>query len=389
MMRRLGLLSGSAAALMTLGCGTEVGDDYTGEVLLEINGSVETDLPIDEDSALVLTSPGPNGIHLVDGVIEGDFPSAFRFSTNELPPETESLPMGDKVVDVAWMGFAVVPADHPPSVPVTGESYWWESNPEGITAGRTWCQGAACSQPCAGGQGCYTQDLRCQATPCELVESEGDASILDESVSTVGREGELGVPGGGRYSWAIDCDVDSPDRCYRQVYRCDTSEAGENAIVELPLPLEGSPAQVLSCEVTDATGDASVRELNLMTSVEANFGVVWVSEDAEVEEFGALKAGYNIIKFYDSVESWIEFTRCMHHRAVEAMAEYNATHGTSYAPFVGATSYVEDSELRAELDVITDQVIVECQKQTGQGVVTDPAGADLAIEIVHVPDIHQ
>jgi hypothetical protein len=116
MIDRTRLLPFAAASCLALGCGAEVGKDYTGEVLLQFHGSVTYDAPIPDDSVLVLTYQNDNGdILLIDGLIEGAFPSAFRFSTTQLPPvvKEQDLAGDGKSLRVAVFDLAVVPANHP------------------------------------------------------------------------------------------------------------------------------------------------------------------------------------------------------------------------------------------------------------------------------------
>jgi hypothetical protein len=384
MLRRLFFAPWAVTPLLALGCGSEVGEDYTGEALLDFHGSVTSDMPIPDDAELVMTLSGPDGIHLIDGVIEGDFPSDFRFSTTSVPPETEDYLIGGKTVKLALMAFAVVPKNHPAIFPPSSEGINVNdsTDPGNVSVQRTYCQGAGCSnEPCTGGAGCYKQDLSCAVTPCELLDSEGDPAIKD-ILAAPQVSGEVCAPGDACYSWSITCAPDTIDSCYRDAYRCDMSGAGVNDFADL------FAATRFECEVIDELGDPSVPQQAIWSSVKSNFGIIWADQDAEDLEFGSLKAGYNIIKAYGSVAAWLDAAKCIQDRTLAAMVEYNDEHGTSYPPFVhnGSREGIDPAAID-ELNRLSDNIMFECEREAGAGPVADTAQQDLAIEIVHVTNL--
>ena len=363
-----------AAALVALGCGSEVGKAYQGEVLLEFRGSVTSDVPITDDSVLVLTYDTDGSELLIDGVIEGDFPSAFRFSTTKPPPVTEEFDLAGngELVKVAWFGLAAVPANHPailPSVAPTVEVDY--SNPAVIHVTRTYY----------GGTSPFNQDLSCQATPCQLLDSEGDASVLQDE-QTVGNANSSWFPNdAGFYSASITCDADAANKCYRDAYRCDTSTLGKNDLVY------GSD-EIFTCTVNQESGDPTLPGQSLDMSVKTNFNIIWVSQDVNDQQYGPLKAGFNIVQDQSSLAAWLNSWKCVLDRSLAAMAKYNAAHGTHYPPFItdslfGISPPDPSPQETEEISAIQDQIESQCAREAGTGVVTDSMKQNLAIEILH------
>jgi hypothetical protein len=376
MMRRSCLLP--VAAVAALGCGSEVGKEYKGEVLLEFRGSVTSDVPITDDSVLVLTYNTGRSELLIDGVIEGDFPSAFRFSTTKPPPgsDEEDLAGNGELVKVAWFGLAAVPANHPailPSVAPTVEVDY--SNPAVIHVTRTYY----------GGTSPFNQDLSCQATPCQLLDSEGDDASVLQAEQTVGNANSSWFPNdAGFYSASITCDAYAANKCYRDVYRCDTSALGKNDFVY-------EPDQIFTCTVNQESGDPTLPGQSLYTSVKANFSIVWVSQDVNDQHYGPygpLKAGYNIVQDQSSLAAWLNSWKCIWDRNLAAMARYNAAHGTSYPPYItyypfGTSPPDPNPQETEEISAIQAQIESQCAREAGTGVVTDSMKQNLAIEILH------
>ena len=389
MMRRSCSLLVAAAACFPLGCGSEVGKGYTGEVLLEFHGSVTSDVPIPDGSVLVLTYPTAQGQLLIDGVIEGEFPSAFRFSTTKLPPQTEEMDVAGngKLVRTASFGLAAVPANHPAMAHEVSEAYAtgdWYPDPTQVPVTRTYRTDGG-SGACTADTGCYTQNLTCQVTPCQLLGSDGDAAIKQEPIfaSQVAAD-NWGPRDDGYYSWSITCDALATDKCYRDEYRCDTSTLGKNDFVY-------SFNNIFTCTVNQESGDSTLPDQSLVTSVKANFGIVWVSEDVE-SEYGPLKAGYNIVQYQSSIAAWLDSSKCVEDRVLAVMAAYNTAHGTHYAPFIetlttGSSPPDPDPVARQEIADLTNPIYGQCAREAGAGVVPDPMQQNLAIEIVHTAKV--
>jgi hypothetical protein len=388
MMRRSCSFLVAAAACFPLGCGSEVGDGYTGEVLLDFHGSVTSDAPIPDGSVLVLTYPTAQGVLLIDGVIEGEFPSAFRFSTTKLPPQTEEMDFAGngKLVKTASFGLAAVQANHPAMAHEVFTNYAtgdWYPDPTQVPVTRTYRTDDGLGA-CTGGTGCYTQNLTCQVSPCQLLDSDGDAAIKQQQLFTQAVADNWGPRDDGYYSWSITCDPFAADKCYRDEYRCGTSTLGKNDFVYWL-------NNIFTCTVNQESGDPTLLDQSLTTSVKANFGIVWVSEDVE-SDFGLLKAGYNIVQYQSSIAAWLDSSKCVEARMLAAMAAYNAAHGTHYPPFIdslftGNSPPDPDPVARQEIANLTNPIFAQCAREAGAGVVPDPTKQDLVIEIVHTAKV--
>jgi len=72
----------------------------------------------------------------------------------------------------------------------------------------------------------------------------------------------------GFYSASITCDAYAANKCYRDVYRCDTSALGKNDFVY-------EPDQIFTCTVNQNQANPTLPGQSLYTSVKANFSIVW------------------------------------------------------------------------------------------------------------------
>lgn len=123
-----------------------------------------SDVPITDNSVLVLTYPTVDGDLLIDGVTEGNFPSAFRFSTTKPPPVTEEIDFtgNGKLVKTAQLGLAAVPASHPAIVsPVSLDPGIHYADPTPVHVTRTYYDDTSL----------FTQDLT--SLPCRRIRIPG------------------------------------------------------------------------------------------------------------------------------------------------------------------------------------------------------------------------
>jgi hypothetical protein len=307
---------------MSLGCDAQVGDEYTGDVMFELRGHVVA--PPNESSdlvpALAFYTQGTAGgedtfghaskVVIMDGKLEGVFPSDFRLKVAGPPP------MPPKNLGVA-MGYVVlVPRDHVPSFEMPYSTSAALSYPDIeddnlVIEHREYCS--------ITGE-CFERDYTCVKHPCELIAEAGDPEHAEANASY----GTSACLPDVCYYQNASCNHEQS--CYRQTYRCDVSAAGAE--------LERDHVSV--CTKTAERGETSLKLLDEYALVASNLTVIYATGDDPVGAslFGieGLKAGYNLVELAaaNSEQTFLDYADCRFDASVQALAEVNEANGTQY-----------------------------------------------------------
>lgn len=340
-------------------CDAEIGEDYRGEVMLSLEGSVTTYLDLDESTTLALGFLSAEGIALVDGIVTGEFPSRFRFDVTE-PPPASTLTPGSELetpadTEVAIGALRTVPREHGKTIPylrTEGSCEWDETE--------TYCTGTYTL--CAADGRCLERTQRCWEEPCQLLAADGTPPALADGY------GESALLQGYdvSYTFNISCSEGQPlASCYREYRRCDvapssTERASSGGVIE-------------RCEVRSETGDTELAEQEARVGgLSSNFRVIYSTR--AVADLGGfpLRAGYNVVKYSGpDDEEWVAHQRCESDALIHAADEYNTAHGTSLTPSSG----------EPEIDDRAAELAQECPAAERYTLIEAPAAGGLEIQI--------
>jgi hypothetical protein len=308
---------------LSLGCDAQVGDEYTGEAMFELRGHVVA--PPNESSdlvpALAFYTQGTAGgedafgnavkVVLMDGKLEGIFPSDFRLRVAGPPP------MPAENLGVA-MGYVVlVPRDHVPSFEmpysITADlSYPDIEDDNLVVEHREYCS--------VTGE-CFERDYTCVNHPCELIAEAGDPEHAEAGANY----GTSACLPDVCYHQEASCNHEQS--CYRQTYRCDVSAAGA----------EQHGDYVSVCTKTAERGETSLKLLKEYAQVASNLGLIYATGDApaggSLLGIEGLKAGYNLVELTaaESDQTFLDYAGCRFDANVQALAEVNVANGTEYS----------------------------------------------------------
>src|SRR4051812_13167294 len=313
----------ACASWVTLGCEAEVGDRYTGDVMLELHGRVVA--PPDESSDLVpafafFTAGTPGGkddlgaavkVELVDGRLEGVFPSDFRLRLAGPPP------MGPEQAGMALGYVVLVPRDHPTSFELPShksvELTSFDLNDENaFTEHRQYCMSSG---------KCLERDYSCVNQPCEIISEAGSPESPEAGITFGDAVCVMDVC----YSATSKCSDDQS--CYRRAVRCDVSAPGAE---------QYGDDKVKNCRKTAESGDTSIKQLDEYALIASNLWVVYAGSEkspgASLLGIEGLKPGYNLIELSgaQSDQAFIDYASCRFDAHVDALAELNEANGTHY-----------------------------------------------------------
>jgi hypothetical protein len=315
------------------GCDAQVGEDYGGEVMLELRGHViasDQKPAADWVPALVtVTEDAPTGEegsgatirnHVQQGRLEGVFPSDFKLSIAGPPPGSEAYPLSLGVI-------VLVPRDTPASFeqPKLVSTEIIAERDDGFTERRTSCLSSGA---------CVERTYDCALHACEVIAIQGE------------RHEEDGYAGSGLgecgsdvcYSMTEWCRAG--DDCYRETRRCDISAPGSELTEN---------DEVKTCTLTSETGDKSVKGIADRALFASDLWVVYTKQGGPIPGFAVagLRPGYNVV-------------RLTHTSSVEEFTAYaNCTIDVNKRPF----SETEDPSLGAEDPCSETQVLRDPAEQ--------------------------
>ena len=172
MQRLIGLSALGIAIAASIGCDARVGEDYRGEVLFRMKGSlVLEEGQLAPDSVPALAFPdfkGQGGMRILDVEAHGEFPASFTIDVMS-PPPAEVLVTYPGLPRFASGLITAVPEDHPAEI---------GASPGTDGGGRTWCENPD-NTDCyrridicnTGTDECYHELARC--TPMEWPDTMG------------------------------------------------------------------------------------------------------------------------------------------------------------------------------------------------------------------------
>lgn len=279
----------------SFGCEAQVGEGYSGEVMLELRGHVipandrsETYVPalltFSEGAPAREGDLGPGAqANVLKGKLEGVFPSDFKLSIAGPPPGTDEYGIG--------LGYVVlVSPDAPPSSEVPDRSQRWlrDEGAEVFYEEREWCLRSGA---------CLRREYRCVERPCEIITTAG-VKTDDDGVTS-------GLSACSRdvcFSMTADCDDDAS--CYREFTRCDVSEPGTEQVDE---------HTTKTCSVTAEEGDPSITALEDNTQFASDLWVLYAESDlAALLNAPGAQPGYNLMRMDSSTsaERFIAYANC-------------------------------------------------------------------------------
>ena len=310
----LGLASG-------FGCQAQVGEDYEGEPLLSLRGSVLlSEEQVDADLEPRLMYIGRDGEAVLSrGELSGDFPAKFRYDVTEPPPESAIHAVRS---DYGYAGrmaegwLVLVPPDYPTRLPYATQT---ESTIDSCDADGTVC--VHTERKCTEDGRCRERKLECTHEPCTVVETWGEFD-LGEDVMTETRMSPDCSESGCYYVNEL-CDSEG---CYAVVNQCDFFSASEWGETEV---LFDGTMTATSCTVLSDGGSTAVTSIEDLQTFWTNHAIFYVTDDFTNHPAGPLEQGYNLMVLRPTTE-WLEAVECEMKAAVESVTEYNQENGSSY-----------------------------------------------------------
>ena len=328
--------------LAGIGCDSQVGTGYTGEVQFSLQGNVE----LDADSGLVpalafeksgnRTIDGPEALEVVDGEVSGVFPSKFRLDMTRSPPEAALSRLMGAVIggtgSAAYGAIVMLPSNHaasipratveeilgPPSFPATlpdgsPDPAWVPSPPQLVQKIFTNCS--------TDGR-CRVRKTSCTQSDCTLFASAGTPTPPEASIMALESAGEVcGVGFPYCYGAKSSCSLAG---CHEDFYQCDLTNLG---------PYDAANgSSVTRCALVEESGDASLTAILDLKSVATEYGILYSTVDVPDSLVGNVKRGYNLMALpFLTQDEWVAIRTCQDNATVQARQQYNAEHGTSYA----------------------------------------------------------
>lgn len=352
MRRNLTHLAAGVAAIS--GCAAEVGDGYTGEVLMSLEGEVTAGPDVDPDHELVLHFRNRDRYYLVDGTTTGEFPSQFRFEVTTPPPEEvyESFSSTGRLYYAhAWL--MVVPKDHPAKYRELYSDFdaLEPAGRESFTTDLQHCVDPFGPKP---RKRCVEQQLSCTVSDCEVVYEAGPSELLS---SEYGSTNSVSAQDSTHCTFEHRC---TDAGCARRVWCCDQPPLTQKEVVWS----HGRSNQRVSCDVEGVTGDPELAKYLFYGQVAAlDLRIFYSKEDRPPDPAYPrslhLRKGYNVFRTVESptFEENLALYNCRADALEQAFGEYNERRGTSINPmrprwgnYPGAKRVIEDrhAELLAE-----------------------------------------
>ena len=285
------LLGGLTALVLCGGCESQVGEEYRGEPILTLQGSVELEKGAASDQVPVLAFPATDGkgYLLVDSRVEGEYPAHFRLSVFDPPPKNVfTQPDGTAI------GFlTVVPKDHPSEVPEV----------VGVNKGALNDDGTATFERdvCTADDICLHRVLSCTMQQCPIIGETGKAISADE-VTKYGEAGEASREHLVEYEESCNAQRE----CHRVFRKCDLPTA------YVPDLLLAVPHSTATCDVTSESGDARIKTYEALLKSALGYSVIYANHALPDAPGGPLVAGYNVFKTVEpeTDQAWIDSIVC-------------------------------------------------------------------------------
>lgn len=293
---------GLAALLLGAGCQAQVGEDYRGEVLLSLKGSVVIEDAAAADLVPVLTFPSPEGWAIIDAHVEGQYPSRFRMEVTEPPPASSLIARLERVVDGVLVpvgpayaqGFiTLAPRQHPRFVKDAGGAGDGMCNDD-----ESVCQYDV--KECISPDLCRQIEISCTSVKCPVIAETGEPIPASQAATITG----IGESFGDE-SLSLLARCNSAGECHRVYSKC-------------ALPLEPGIGKLrlgvdTTCQMTSPTvDDPRFGAAKALRRAAIGYTVRYLAEPTELPPYGVLAAGYHVFRQLEaeSDEAWMANLAC-------------------------------------------------------------------------------
>lgn len=345
-----------AGLTVLVACQAEVGEDYTGEVMLSVEGSVVAGPDVDPDHVLALGFWGveDNQVHLVPGETTGEFPSQFRFEVTTAPPE-EALSTRLYPEPSVVGTLLVVPKNHPLKYPAFyhAPQFLNPGSEETYTVDLPHCTH---TEDLLDEGDCVHENFSCQAHDCRLDFESGTPNMLDvEGHDT--RPRQAINDDGEECTFTHHCNVAG---CGRRVWCCDLPEAGPNEVVQV----HDDGTRYATCQSNGFSGASELVELATYSQfVDFNTHIWYFADDhpADSEFPGdpAIEKGYTVYPPNPIVPGeYLAWLHCEADALETTFAEYADEYGERYNP--QSNKWREDPAAERIISSRFDELLGEC-----------------------------
>jgi len=320
------MVLGVLAAALAEGCDSQVGQDYRGEPLLTLRGSIVQNGENIEELVPALgfykTGTAHDRFYVVDGRVSGSYPAQFQLDVTDVPPEQAMASCGGSCL-VGLGQLFMVPRNHESSylTPFSTEEFTADAgSPDTGTLTVSHCLGDLNT--------CDDLTYTCTLTPCPVVSSSGDSNLQNSGPRFGDNSWTLGD---GQTADATEYyDPNDVNHSYREVRVCNHNE------LVYPDGYAGG-GMLRRCTLTGEAPDASVNPLRGMVYFAQDYQVVYVPEDRPTARFHSqpipLTRGYNLLQLVPTPEDEIiSAVNCAEDAYIQAYVEANATNGTKCNP---------------------------------------------------------
>jgi hypothetical protein len=404
-------------AAVGLGCGSQASEDYLGESLISLGGSVVVDNPeAPEELVPVLlfeTRQGrepSNRLLVRDVVHRGEFPSRFQLSVFDEPPAAAIFDMetdSGRRAQYAWANIAAVAPEHPAVLALTSLSE---------------------SSHCIGRE-CYTERTRCDtrgscyeerdhcSLPARFDERSGAFSNCREigtrgNIATIPVSFEYGEYQDSdvctetscqlSYEWCVDpdsCEMQADgscrppaQNCYARLVQCDYDPDSQRPapIDELEVALWAERDDLSNCSVVMRQGNfdyaASYHEWLAGTSRDAH--LIYLPEGFDPVAFEEVmgltapeKPGYSLLVYAEwDAASLAEHQACDASARRALVTAYNLEHGTDL-PLDDLVAWGNELVRSDELSLAWAYASSRCENSVRGAWHPDPLSADLELHV--------
>jgi hypothetical protein len=266
------------------GCDGRAGNDYHGESLLSVTGSVHIqndDAPANLVPALAFRNSKTPEFEIVDVDVKGDFPARFTLDVFTPPPESAIQNVKFPEEPKAAFGYiAAVTPNHPKSIGAP-------SNTSAVSE-------------------CYPV-------------SNGDGGTSSA---------EAGTP--------------PQETCFTESRWCKSSAPGEGDSTACYVEKSECDARLGSCVVTEMTGDPALKSVGFwdtLAGFSRNYVVAYLEKAADPSTFLSyalaggrpLEAGYHLVHVTPRTPDEVaDYRACLDAVVQDVLPDYNRIHGTNF-----------------------------------------------------------
>jgi hypothetical protein len=355
--------------LCVAACDAQVGDEYRGEPLLSMQGTVVLSEPNDPRNVVpAIAFAAEFQTVLIEPEVRGQFPAQFRLDITEPPPAEALFELPDSDGGKLALGrIVVLPRQHGQRIPeripalVTKEDSVHDHTND-------WTEYTRVLEKCTAAGACLKRTLACKLEPCELVESTTPEKITrahETSMITCGIDTCM----------TLNISCDAAERCEREVHHCDISELE-------PFSSANSGAEIHRCAVLSETGDSSIERLERLEEVAIGYYVFYFSKPTEFGRLGTVPAGYHLAKFTKATkQDWLAHITCVSDASILALDQYIQEHGLDRID-----PALNDAD-REAISKLEDELAQNCPTDGSWELISDPLAQPLTLVIGRDPTV--